>query len=356
MNNTFTTGTAALGGAIATANLENRNDVDTLMISRNTFFNNQALAGGGVFIRGAFTPIVRDNLFDDNDAFAGAGLFSIEPIALINDTFTNNRATGAIGGAVTFLFEDDSIDIDAIVGAPIFGRAIPPTVSSTFAQTITECYFDGNRTTDAAGLGLDEVGAAVGFVGASLTVNNSTFINNDAEDGGKGGALFATSDWDAILGTGDLPTEIYINNSRFENNNADRDGGAIHVSGEVMDLYVDGSTFIGNHCVDDGGAIHAGIDANVWVTNSYFNGNSTDQSSGNEGGAIWSNGYLNIANCSFPNDSAYNGGSIWNNDTLIIADSDVDTNFAANNGGAIFFNGTYASLTNVNIRANRAVN
>ena len=129
----------------------------------------------------------------------------------------------------------------------------------------------------------------------NVVLDNLTFINGNSNLE-YGGAI----KWDGSNGL--------ISNSVFKNNGADKlnysYGGAVSVSKNVK-LTIDNSTF--------------------------------EDNSAYGGGAIDSEGTLNIINCYFENNIAANrdGGAISNVGTLRITNSTFVNNFASRNGGAI---------------------
>ena len=114
----------------------------------------------------------------------------------------------------------------------------------------------------------DDVGGAICSSG-SLTVNESSFSGNSAED--EGGAIFSYDDG----------ASVSVSGSSFSGNSAEW-GGAIysHGSSEVMS-----SSFTGNSAELRGGAliISGSRGARASVSDSSFSGNSA----GERGGAIW---------------------------------------------------------------------
>jgi predicted outer membrane repeat protein len=157
--------------------------------------------------------------------------------------------------------------------------------------------------------------------GAYLSVQDSTFINNSAYDGG------------AIAAYGDF----YLNRLVFSDNEAFNSGGAI-VLGEGYGSVLN-STFMHNHTRDEGGAISTswdldGPDKSLVVQNSTFTGNS----SGDWGGAIgYESGELTVTGSTFTGNSALKGGAIdtWGGNVLTLVASTFTRNKATAYGGAI---------------------
>ena len=238
-------------------------------------------------------------------------------------------------------------------------------------------YADGNfANTTANPIG----GAIVNWLG-TVTISDSTFSGNSAEDGG---AIF---NWGRMLA---------ITNSAFRGNSADSFGGAIANFGE---LSIVSSTFSGNSAEDGGGAItnlgklsvsdstfsdnSAGVgggaidnrEGTLGISSSTFSDNSagvggaisngegtlsivnssfSDNSAELGGGAIYNGGELSISDSVFSNNSAeLGGGAIYNGGELSISDSSFSGNSAGELGGAII-NGGELSIVNSTFSGNSA--
>ena len=109
---------------------------------------------------------------------------------------------------------------------------------------------------------------------------------------------------------------LNVKNSRFENNSALYEPGAINNCGK---LTVYNSTFIGNHAELWAGAIHTHSNANTVINKSYFQGNTAEWN----GGALYTYSVLEVYNSCFVDNNcssntgggaigAYNYGSSYN--------------------------------------------
>ncbi|MDI6723994.1 MAG: hypothetical protein QMD61_05055 [Methanobacterium sp.] len=155
------------------------------------------------------------------------------------------------------------------------------------------------------GLASNSNGGAIQNNGGTLTINNCALTNNRASRTADSTAVYGG----AIYNTGTLT----INNSIFTGNTVtsgslnDAFGGAIYSTGSIT---ITGSTFSGNNATsssgtanDDGGAIYT--NGNLNIDNSSF----TNNTAGQDGGAIYSNSNLSINNSSFTS----NAGGMTNN-------------------------------------------
>ena len=179
--------------------------------------------------------------------------------------------------------------------------------------TISDGYADGELTNRYGG-GLYNWGYE-----SSSIVQNCTFTNNYAEDGG---AVFCFAD---VLS--------YFENVHFENNSALIGGAASFRFGASCEL--GNCTFSNNIASSRGGAITINYGSNVIINNSVFTLNKT---LGN-GGAIWVDDQASqyggtkpvITDCMFSGNSAgYYGGAIHNYNiaTSVIQDCDFTSNEA----------------------------
>ena len=219
----------------------------------------------------------------------------------------------------------------------------------------------------------------------TVVVNNCTFINNTAEDGG------AMSMWG----------NLYINNTLFINNTATVFGGAIYKDGDG-DFLMENSKFISNHAYtyagafyamgyseviqvfDDndatcGGAIFAHGKNMAFIDCNFTNNKAVDKGSGYIplGGAVYAhNALTRFYNVNFVNNSAEgNGGALQLDNSLssvvnssgrhitiywaILENCSIINNSADGDGGAIYSGEAlrnYVNLTNVVIKNNTAYN
>jgi CSLREA domain-containing protein len=159
-------------------------------------------------------------------------------------------------------------------------------------------------------------GGAVDNFNGTVTVNSSTFSNNNA---GEGGAISSSN------GT------VTISDSTFSSNSADF-GGAINNSGSSTAI-ISTSTFSNNTATNSGGAILNTGTSTTTISASTFSGNSATN-----GGAIFNfNDTLIVGNSTFSSNSASSkGGAIFNGKTTTITNSTFVGNSASLSGGAIF--------------------
>ena len=178
---------------------------------------------------------------------------------------------------------------------------------------------NGNAAEFASGGGIDsDVG--------TLSVTNSTFINNSAH---SGGGIYNSSG------------RLSVTNSTFSNNSADFYGGGIVTYGAgshagTGTLNVTDSTISGNSAVFGAGGIDNRV-GTLSVTDSTISNNSVSQQGDTRygGGGIRSDDSTTIENSTISGNSAYVGGGVLNNDgTTNIRSTTITSNTAAANQGA----------------------
>ncbi len=216
----------------------------------------------------------------------------------------------------------------------------------------------------------DNDGGAIQIFDATLTIIDSTFLDNSAN--GAGGVIYMSSstaiidnstftDNSADFGGAlfNLSDTVTITDSLFSNNSATvGDGGAIANNAQMT---INNTTFTENSA-GDGGAIFT--NGTMTVNGSTFLDNSATGSSGpttGRGGAIYNLRTLTVNDSLLSDNSAQSGGAIENAGSLVSNDSDYISNRstgASAQGGAINHgnSSTALSINNAEFRGNAAVN
>ena len=326
------------------------------------FDNNTAGANGAGFYCEEQSVVVMSNCeFSLNRApFGGATEFETKSAGLLRDcSFSENSATRS--GGVSYVEASTLIAVrctfasnDATFGASLY------CTSSTLA--VNSSSFQGGRASETGG-------SIHAEVNSSVSVLNTTFVENDAEfyggavylestnvqvsgsifesnsAGTTGGGLYARrsdvrlsesgfSDnrarWGAATGfenaTCNLEACVFMNNS------AERSGGASYIE-EVSRVNIDGSTFSGNSATF-GGALYCQV-STLTVDNSVFErGRATET-----GGCIHSRrrSRVTILNTTMlENQAEDRGGAVFatQSSSFLCSDCHFEKNRARNFGGA----------------------
>ncbi|HNT27313.1 MAG TPA: choice-of-anchor Q domain-containing protein [bacterium] len=222
--------------------------------------------------------------------------------------------------------------------------------------------------TDASHSGFELDSANSGFVIGGFTVRNALT-----------GAIWASATATTI--------KVTVTDCRFENNIKNTDGGAIFISGNLVDLTVAHSLFIGNSAPSHtGGAIYASDVQNLLVVDTLFDGNTaqnggavlvekpaqavfdrcffTDNTSSTQGGAILIDGgagIVELRNSIFAhNTSTYRGAAFYITNTVStiptvkIYNSTIADNTAGTDAGGLYIERGDVTVKDTIIFANTA--
>ncbi|HJT36112.1 MAG TPA: hypothetical protein VJ783_29085 [Pirellulales bacterium] len=257
---------------------------------------NQGGGGGGAILNGGSTVNLANDIFANNAALDHGGAITNGPgsvLSVVNCSFLGNQALGQVGSAY-------------VEGGAIWNT---DNTGAGATATVVDCTFIGNRARAADGGKLtgsvlgETAGGAIHSEGPdSLTVRNSTFVDNQAIAGNGGDGSQASGayriDW--------------------------AHGGAIVNDGGQY-FAADGCTFSDNQAIAGSNLVGSSGPGRIGHA---------------EGGAVDSQGMATITNCEFDHNDALGG----NNNT---AGSGVLLNGRAA-GGAIgsfqFFKSTPAIL------------
>lgn len=289
------------GGAIYVERLS------TLSLSGSTINNSTAANGGAIALNGWGSSDVGGTLI------------------VTNSSFSSNRSTAA-----------------AISGGGNGGGALYITGGST--ATVSGSSFSSNQSVNGGGIHI---------LGANLTVIDTVFDGNVADNsagGGGGGAIY-------VDGTKDFSGTIDIDSSTFTGNHSSQLGGAIFSfpegSGSTL---IDRSLFDGNYALGSGqgGAIYhqsATSSGPLSISNSTFANNDAHANDGtaSSGGALWLlDAPVTITSSTFVANDATTpilladddwrrgfGGAIRSSDNTTIINSTIVNNTAGFVGGAI---------------------
>ncbi len=318
--------TALAGGGSVSFNCGGSHTIT--LASQKTINNDTTLNGGGQITlsggdstrlfnlqNGASFTLQNITLTDGFSSSDGGAIY-VERLSTL--TLTNsaiNSSTAANGGAIA---------LNGWGSSDVGGTLI-----------VTNSSFSGNQSTAAAIAGGGNGGGALYITGGSTaTVSGSTFSNNSSVNGG---------------GIHILGANLTVSDSTFTGNVANNSvggggGGAIYVDGTknfngTIDISL--STFTNNQTNQLGGAIFSFPEGtgSTLIAQSLFDGNSA--TGAGQGGAIYhqsatSNGPLNISDSTFMNNNAHatdgsasSGGALWLLDAPVtITSSTFDGNDA----------------------------
>ncbi|WP_296870009.1 right-handed parallel beta-helix repeat-containing protein, partial [uncultured Methanobrevibacter sp.] len=299
-------------------------DNNHVSIENCNFTNNgnNLIWGGAIHVQQNRHDInITNSYFENNSAEVGGCIRSelgAYDINFANTTFIGNKATAH--GGVGCLFGNQNNKI----------------------SSFDNCYFE-NNTAPSSG--------AVHFHSGNSIVNNCTFVGNKAQghgnedEEGYAGAL-------GLVYTNN--NGVTINNSKFYNNTASRDGGAVQIIGGGSNAKIFNSEFE-NNTATYGGAVSV-VGSNTQISNSTFKNNDANTTSAAEGGgAVYIAGSgTNITGSTFANNTAAEeGGAVFVRGTNTrIVNSTLADNTAGDDGGAIYWEGNNGIVDKVNFTNN----
>ncbi|WP_298521340.1 Ig-like domain repeat protein [uncultured Methanobrevibacter sp.] len=328
--------TAINGGAIYLNGVSSNTNITHVI-----FRNNYAYKNGGAIDCNSTRMNLSYTLFESNWADEYGAALCREKGATSGfgeyNNFTSNYA-GIAGAALAWL-DVENINInhyrftDNIANQN--GGAIYASVGSN-NFTVNNCVFTGNNVTnDTAGHG-----GAIDIDSDNNTIKNSNFTNNNAFDGGA-------------LHIGSASGHTNITNVIFTKNGALNDGGAINL--DASGVRLNDTKFYNNTAVKNGGALYVG---GVGTTNTINNTLFDNNKAGSRGGAIdWLAKKGEITYSNFTRNSAESGGAIFLNgqsSESVLSHLIFENNAATKNGGAIDCNATLVNLTHTKFASNTA--
>lgn len=309
-------------------------DGANLTLQNITLQNGKSNSDGGAIYVDRLSTLTLTNSAVNNSVAANGGAIALNgwgssdpggTLIVTNSSFSGNSSTEL-----------------ALPGGGNGGGALYITGGST--ATVSGSSFSNNTSVNGGGIHI---------LGANLTVTNSTFTGNIANNtagGGGGGAIY-------VDGTKNFNGTIDISLSTFSNNQSNQLGGAIFSfpegSGSTL---IDQSLFDGNSATGagQGGAIyHQSATSNgaLNISNSTFMNNNAHATDGSasSGGALWLlDAPVTITSSTFDGNDATTpialaaddwrrgfGGAIRTSDTTTIVNSTLVNNTAGFVGGAI---------------------
>lgn len=265
---TFKANEASNGGAISSIASNSE-----LTVNGGSFENNKSTGKWGGAIVAKNKVSVKNATFDGNVSGNGGAIYVYDAndandAAIENCTFKNNSATNENtvkqGGA---LFVNDSKNVS--IKSNTF---IKNTAKDGGALHITgvEGIIEGNTFEENFAEGFS---SAFHVKDSAPSIKNNIYKNNGMKDGKT--TAYATLMVESVMSG----KELTIENDKFENNVASKDGGAIVVGEDTVNLK--GCEFTNNKASEYGGAIYITDDGIVNIAGSKFVGNSAKR-----GGAI----------------------------------------------------------------------
>ena len=330
----------------------------------------------GSYNSSAFSSSFTGNKVEGNGgAIENTGTLTVNNVYFNNNTSELRGGQYGFGGAIDNYVAGDNTNPNLTVTNSVFtnnrsysyGGAIANRAGN--AQISHSIFKNNNATGSSADVGQ---GGAI-LNSADMHISDSYFADNTA--GSYGGAVANALNYD------DNNITLEITDSTFERNTATTTaggGGAIYNNGTnsadiTRTLVVNHGTFRSNQGARGGAIYNAGAITNngndgvARISNSTFENNTST----NEGGAVFNSGDMQIDNSIFKNNggsATANGGAISNSiinrgfptsPELTVSNSKFSNNVAQEYGGAVYNNGVNnngdaatVTLTNVEMTGN----
>jgi len=299
----------------------------------SVFTGNTAANGGAIYTADG-TVSVANSHFSGNGVVAalnydGGAIYSVRStLSISGSTYTGNTAGGR-GGAVC-------VDAGTLTlsGSEFYGNSADQggALANNSTATVSNLYFSGNAAATAGGAIYNT--GTIDITGATFATETDTIYNT--------GKIVFSGDIDASATTL-TTTKTFDNNGNltvgvFEAENITGAGGAGAIwNGGTVTLL---AGKIANTSYSDAGAIRNHYETSVANIGAVLMENN---SAGNDGGAVYNKGTVNLTGTTFSGNEAGRGGAIYNEGKLNIdgatftTASDTVYNSAAN--GALVFSG-----------------
>jgi predicted outer membrane repeat protein len=284
-----------------------------ITVENSEFYNNVAGQGPAIWAKDGSNVTVLNSKFDNNqatqdvDSAGGAiSVFGKSQLTVKGSEFTNNE--GFAGGAITTVFTPLTIEDSVFRNneSRSWGGAVNNDGASVPNQ---ERYYNGDLPRDS--------------VGGETIIRNSIFEDNTAVGLGGGVAIWGyDQDFVTIEGS------TFINNEVTPNAQGNAQGGGLRVTGKLVTI--ENSTIANNTSAQEGGGLWYWEESPFNIINTTFSGNEAAERGGAIYNAQWGS-ETNIVNTTFANNSAGSeSGAIYTANTrpVTVTNSIFDSNTA----------------------------
>jgi predicted outer membrane repeat protein len=329
----------------------------SLLIEHSYFRYNQSGSGGALRVQynGTQTLVIRSSKFEYNWAEFGAGgagyfkvIFPGTPTFLLEDNDSSYNIAQNHGGA--FNIGGGSITVTDSYFANNQADDGGALVIGANDAIISENRFQNNQALDSGG--------AIHTMNQNMTVSNNTFLDNHA-DGGGGGAIY-------VFEQGATITDNLFRRNKMTNSDGGNGGGALELHNDFHVIQT--NLFEENESLQEGGAIYINGDQSTFTENQFIQNyghiaggamslagdiytvedNLFDRNNAKKGGALYIyNSMTGTRNSFIQNSASFLGGAIHLGEpnASTCTYSLFQGNTATNKGGAIYLDGGTGSAT-----------
>jgi predicted outer membrane repeat protein len=244
-------------------------------------------------------------------------------------------AAFGLGSAQAALASPTIVDVSCSTSTLISDMATAQTVDDTVLILAPDCTYWLTAVYDATTSGLPMVDNDLTIVG-----HDSTWIERSYEDDTPSFGIFSVcSAGDLTLndvnvangGGSDHEDGGAVDGATFTDNSTGEYGGAIYSENYISTATLNGDTFSRNDSSEYGGAI-ANDDNDMTITNSTFSKNGASD----DGGAIYNDYDLTVNGSGFSQNEAEYGGAMYNDDDLTVNHSSITNKNSAYQGGGFY--------------------
>ena len=316
----------------------------TIVINDSGVYNSTVENSGGViYAQQSSNVIIESSTFNENTADYGGvmRIYVRSTASIFNSSFSGNR--GNIEGGVIGAYKSSIVTVQA----SLFTLSFACFGGVSIVYDNSNLTFKNNQFINNSA----ELGAVIRVLQRNfINIIRNTFQHNIADFGGvvyaQGSNITVESSWfeynnarlDGGAINGDRLT-ISFTNTTFSNNTAADDGGSIFLIDRSVATIIN-SSFLSNSATDTGGVMNLLQQSEVRVFNSVF----LQSTAGDSGGAMYTtDSSIEITNSTLVGNSAINnGGAVVSriNSSLVVMTSTFSGNGADKSGGVLHIEGT----------------
>lgn len=322
-------------------------------IKNSILSNGKANIGGAAYFSDSTVVLDGDRFEKNTSSYQGGALYVYGGSLKVKNTKTvfNNNTADSNGGAIYIKSATANIcSAEFSENESGFGGAVYAAANTTLdiSKTVindTSSEYSVKFTNNSA----KSNGGAVYMAKGSINVYNAEFVSNSANNGGAIYAynLSVASDKDVVFSGNRASLSggaVYVFGSSVFNikklggdivfkDNTASNGGAIY---SVASANISSGLFKNNTATFNGGAVYGKNNISLGDGKSYDNLVFTANSSGNNGGSIYSAKNVYLEYVILSENKASNGGAIYSTKAVVANAGILINNSSVSDGGAVY--------------------